>query len=133
MDHVERARAAGRSIALFHWKRYEADPVAPLDARIRQLAFDGKARIVSPGEEVRTRLLLIGSPSVTSHLIDLPPRIEFARLLVLDDGRGPANPQAEANLQQTFAEAGERIAAARVDYHTLHEADPPDAAASKME
>jgi len=123
-DHVKRAEAAGCSIALFHWKRYEADPTKPLNAKIRQLSFEGKVRIIAPGEEVRTRLLLIGSPSVAGHMIDLMPRIDFEKILVFDDEE-EIDPKADENLREAFGTRPTRIAAAQIDYNALHAAPLP--------
>lgn len=126
-DHVSRAEAAGRSMALFHWKQYEADPTKPLAAQIRQLAFDGRVRIIAPGEEVRTRLLVVGSPSVTRHMIDLTPRIEFKELLVLADDKEDIDTQADENRREAFGAVGRRIAASEIDYGMPDEVPLPQA------
>ena len=83
MHYIQAAVAQGLSVALLHWRRYDLDAQRPLKREIRQLAREGKLQIVAPGEQVKASHVIVGYPAILQHRIDLCPRIEFDRLLVL--------------------------------------------------
>jgi glycosyltransferase involved in cell wall biosynthesis len=91
-SYIEAALASGRSIALFHWPRYDAEVATPLRHEIRQMAQEGKLRIVAPGEHVHASTVVLTYPPILRHLIDLCPTIEFDRLLVLVSEIASLNP-----------------------------------------
>ena len=78
MAYVEAALAMGLSVGLFHWRRYDLDVTRPLRPELRQMAQEGRLRIVTPGEAVTARTVITGYPPVLQHAIDLPPRIDCA-------------------------------------------------------
>ena len=83
MNYVEAALAQGLSPALFHWRRYDLDGTSPLKSEIRQMAQEGKLRIVAPGEKVSTSTVILGYPCLLQHVIDLCPQVKFSTFLVL--------------------------------------------------
>ena len=83
MNYINAALADGKSVAVFHWRRYDLDVRKRLNPQVRQMAQDGKLRIVTPGEQVRAEVVLVGYPPILQHPIDMAPTVEFNRLLVV--------------------------------------------------
>jgi hypothetical protein len=116
MANVDAAIREGWRVGLFHWRRYDLDVSAPLNAGIRQLAQDRSVRIVAPGERVSTRYVVIGYPSILQHPIDLCPKVEFENLFVMvnqlssvfsDGGSVEYDPlTVRANLKELFGTEG---------------------------
>ncbi|MBA3325411.1 MAG: glycosyltransferase, partial [Rhodobacteraceae bacterium] len=115
-NYVEAARAAGRSVGLFHWRRYDLDAGAPLNPAVRALAQAGEVRIVSPGEAVRAETVIVGYPAILTHPVDLFPAIDSDNLVVVVNQmasrlHGGADPQYDpaavrANLATLFGREG---------------------------
>jgi glycosyltransferase involved in cell wall biosynthesis len=99
LSYAKAAADCGRNIALFHWRHYQLDVTAPLQRDVRQLAQENKVRIIAPGESVRASTVIVGTPTVLYHVIDLCPQMEFDTFVVLvtdslSDGSGRLrNPQ----------------------------------------
>jgi len=83
MNYVEAAIAHGYSVALFHWRRYDLNVFQPLKRKIRQMAHEGRVRVVSPGEKVRASTVIVGYPVILRYVIDLCPEIEFDNFVVV--------------------------------------------------
>jgi glycosyltransferase involved in cell wall biosynthesis len=112
MNYVSAAIEHGLTVALFHWRTYDADTRAPLNPAIRQTAQDGKLSIVAPGEKVSATTVVFGTPTILQHRIDLCPEVEFRHVVVIVDemmGRygGTYDPKvARHNLKTLFGTEG---------------------------
>jgi glycosyltransferase involved in cell wall biosynthesis len=82
-NYVRAAAAAGRSVAVFHWRRQDLGLGKPLRAEVRDAAQAGKLRIVAPGERVRAKTVIVGYPVILRELPDLLPDIEAGQLIVV--------------------------------------------------
>jgi hypothetical protein len=80
---VEAAIQAGVSVALVNWPSYDCDVTKPLRPAVRQMAQEGKVRIVAPGETVRASTVIVGAPFILQHVIDLCPEVDCDSLIVL--------------------------------------------------
>ena len=74
MNYVNAAIAQGLSVALFQWRDYTAEIREPLKPAIRQMAQEGKLGVVAPGEKVTASTVIVGSPIILRHVVDLCPR-----------------------------------------------------------
>ena len=91
---IRAALSCGLSVAVFHWRRYDLDVTAPLNAEIRQMAQAARVRIVAPGERVRARTVIVGSPAILQHAIDLCPKVDFDSFVIRID-QATAHPAPE--------------------------------------
>ena len=109
MNYVNAAIAQGLSVALFQWRDYTAEIREPLKPAIRQMAQEGKLGVVAPGEKVTASTVIVGSPIILRHVIDLFPEIKFSNLIVLVDeiAEGRYDPEvATENLSELFGTEG---------------------------
>ncbi len=88
MNYIRAAIAGGRKVGLFDWRRYDLDVVAKLNREVRELAQQGKVRIVTPGETIRAGVILVGYPSILQHMIDRFPEVSFDRLVIVVNQMG---------------------------------------------
>jgi hypothetical protein len=84
-DDIQAALSRRRTVAVFHWRRYDADAAEPLNAEIRKLARTSGLRIIAPGERVRAKTVVIGDPAVLQYAIDLCPQVAFDSLVIRGD------------------------------------------------
>jgi hypothetical protein len=87
-----------------------------LNPKIRQLAQEGVARIVAPGERARAAAVIIGYPAILAQMVDLFPEIDCDRLFVVVNQmasrlHGGGDPQydpliARATLHDLFGSEG---------------------------
>ena len=77
------ARAAGRSAALLHYRRYDQDVTAPLAAEIRAEAAALGVRILAPGEALEAATVVVTYPPVLAEVMDRFPKIAHERLVVV--------------------------------------------------
>ena len=112
MNYLSAAIAQGLNVALFQWCTYDGDVRKPLNPTIRQLAQEGKLRVVAPGEEVRAPTVIVGSPMILQHAVDLCPKVVSKNFLVIvdemmglfDDHYDPQ--AARENLRELFGTEG---------------------------
>ncbi|MGA0594952.1 glycosyltransferase [Enterovirga sp. CN4-39] len=83
MNYVHAALAAGKSVGVFHWRRYDLDPSKPLNEEVRELAAAGKIEVLVAGDVVEADTIIVGYPVILKHMIDRPPRISYRHLLVI--------------------------------------------------
>ena len=115
LNQIKAAIAAGRSVAIFHWQRYDLvgmEDRKKLNPAIRTLAQQGQLRIVAAGEAIRARTVIIGYPVILKHAIDLLPKIMFDQLVIVVNQmasrlHGGGDPQYDprllrANVQEWF-------------------------------
>ena len=74
MNYVDAAITQGLNVAVFQWRNYTAEIREPLKPTIRQMAQVGKLRVVAPGEKVRASTVIVGSPIILQHVVDLCPK-----------------------------------------------------------
>lgn len=77
------ARSAGLRVAAFHWRRYDQDVATPVNYKIRELQAKGEVDVVTPGDELRARHVLVGYPPILSVPIDKVPRVEFDSFAII--------------------------------------------------
>ena len=112
MNHMSAAIARGLTVAVFQWRTYDADVRDPLNPAIRQMAQEGKLRVVAPGEKVSASSVIIGSPIILQHTVDLCPEVDFCRFLVIVDNmmglpEGHYDPNVvRENLRELFGTEG---------------------------
>jgi hypothetical protein len=82
-NYICAAIAAGRSVAAFHWRRYDLDVTKPISNQRRDLAQRGKLQIVAPGERVRAETVIFGYPPILCHEPDLLPTLACDHLVVV--------------------------------------------------
>ena len=112
MDYLSAGIVEGLSVSVFQWSTYGSDLKRPLNAEIRQMAQEGKLRVVAAGEKVSTTSVIVGSPMILQHVIDLCPEVEFSNFVIVVDEvinmRGDHNPLhvARQNLGELFGTEG---------------------------
>ena len=67
----------------------------PLKPTIRQMAQVGKLRVVAPGEKVRASTVIVGSPIILQHVVDLCPELFSNFIVIVDEcwARGSFRPR----------------------------------------
>jgi len=103
--------------AILHYRSYNRDVVAPLDENIRRFASDNNIRIVSPGEEISAKNVIISYPPIMEYALDRLPKVDFESLFVVvnqmaeRDVRGDDiayRPEVvRKNLQEFFGQEGQ--------------------------
>lgn len=83
LNYIRAARAAGLSVGVFHWRRYDLDVTQALNPIIRSLAQDSEIRIVAPGEPVQATTVVFGYPVILVQWIDLFPAVTYKNLVVI--------------------------------------------------
>ena len=109
MNYVDAAVAQGLNVAIFQWRNYTAEIREPLKPTIRQMVQVGKLRVVAPGEKVRASTVIVGSPIILQHVVDLCPEIQFNNFIVIVDeiAEGRFDPEvARENLKELFGTEG---------------------------
>lgn len=82
-NYIQAAIAAGRSVAVFHWRRRDLDINKPIQPVLRDLAAAGKLQIVAAGERVRAGTTIVGYPVILREVPDLLPEIDTDALVVV--------------------------------------------------
>ena len=116
LNAIEAATRAGMSVGVVHWRRYDLDVTQELNPALRRLAQAGTVRVIAPGEAARAGTVIVGYPAVLRTPMDLFPRIETDRLIVvvnqmaerLYSGKDPQYDPLElrAHLRETFGTEG---------------------------
>lgn len=113
---VDAMAGAGDPPAIFNWRDYDSDVTAPLGARLRQMAAEGRIRIIAPGERVEAGEIVIFGPGILRHRIDLFPVEKAERVTVVVDhapdlSAGPYDPEAvRKTVEELFGTPGEWVA-----------------------
>lgn len=82
-NYLLAARSIGLRVAAFHWRRYDQDVVTPVNCRLRELQAAGEVDVITPGDELRARHVLVGYPPILSVPIDKVPRVEFDSFAII--------------------------------------------------
>ena len=112
MNYVNAAIAQGLRVALFQWRNYNAHTKEPLNPAIRQMAQEAKLRVVAPGEKVTASTVIVGSPIILQHAVDLCPEVQSSNFVVIVDElmgipEGRYDPEvARENLRELFGTEG---------------------------
>lgn len=106
-------------IGLFHYPHFDSNVTKPLRHEVRRFAWDNNLRILAPGETVETGTVVVLTPRVFEHAMDLFPEVTHRRLLVVADVALPAkgteaavgydSAGVRANLIEAFGSAGEWV------------------------
>src|SRR5690606_36841292 len=83
MNYVRSALAGGKTVSVYHYRRYDLDVLAPPSDELLALAHDEKVYWVSPGEEVIADTVLAGYPVVLAYPTDLAPKITCQRFGII--------------------------------------------------
>lgn len=83
MNYIFAAIEAGKSVGIYHYRRYDLDVNAEVSDEILDLAQDGKVTRVAPGEAVHARTVLVGYPVPLQYLFDLPPVISCEHFAII--------------------------------------------------
>jgi hypothetical protein len=83
LDNLNTLIARGNTLSIFQWPAYQSDVSQPLNPIVRQMAQAGMLRVVAAGEEVDTATVIVNSPEVLEHAIDLCPQVEFSNFIVI--------------------------------------------------
>jgi len=75
--------AAGLDCAVLHYRRYDLDPVRPLDAGFRRFAAENGVRIVAPGERLGAKTVIVTYPAIFDHAMDRFPQVAHEHLGVV--------------------------------------------------
>ncbi len=81
MDYMQRQIGKQKPVAFFQWAEF-ARATEPINAAIGSLADAGRLNVISAGEELKAKTVLIGDPAILEDMIDRPPKVEFQQLLV---------------------------------------------------
>jgi glycosyltransferase involved in cell wall biosynthesis len=118
-NYVKAAVAGLKSLALFHWARFDLGSPSRISPELRQMAQEGRVTIVAPGEKVRSRITMIIGPAILAHAIDLCPKIDFDHLILVVDAEAVLRSEAKKeynprnvreHLQEFFGTEGTWIA-----------------------
>lgn len=85
LELIDSLEAAGYSVGVFPWHRYDSDIVEPTNQRLLDKWSAGAIALITPGERVAARTTVCLDPLVLKDLLDLPPRMETDRFLVVHD------------------------------------------------
>lgn len=77
------AEAAGLRAALLHYRRHDLDPTRPLSPAIRARAAAAGTRIVSPGERITARTVILTYPPLLDVALDHFPEVAHEGLAVV--------------------------------------------------
>lgn len=80
---IRAARAAGLDCALLHYRRYDLDPTRVLDPDVRRFAARDGVRLVSPGERLSARAVVVTYPAILDQPMDRFPEVAHERLAVV--------------------------------------------------
>lgn len=83
MNYIKAALAAGLTVSVFHYRRYDLDVLMAPSAELLALAHHEKVYRVSPGEQVVAETVLVGYPVILSHRLDLFPEIRCRRMGII--------------------------------------------------
>ncbi len=82
-NYICAAIEAGQSVSVFHWRRYDLDVTKQINSALRDLAAEGRLRIVTPADTVRAKTVIFGYPVILRHVPDLLPEITLDNLVVV--------------------------------------------------
>lgn len=74
-NYMESAARQGLRVGIFQYPRYYAGVARPPHDEIRRLIQAGLVRQIAAGEEVRSKVSLVGFPLLLARKLDRPPRI----------------------------------------------------------
>ncbi|MCV3736453.1 glycosyltransferase [Rhizobium sp. TRM96647] len=83
MNYIAAAARAGLKIAAVHWRKYELNVESPLNPVFYDACLKYGISILTPGDEVRTKSVLVGYPAVLQNMPDRFPKIETDNVIVL--------------------------------------------------
>lgn len=83
LHYVNAAIALGKTVAIFHWRRADLDVTMPLKASLRERARAGQFDILSAGETVDARRVIVGYPVVLRYRLDVIPTIRTSQVVIL--------------------------------------------------
>jgi hypothetical protein len=89
LEDIRNAAAKGLKVASFHWPHFDARARERLSIEVRQLAQNGDITIVSPGEAVRSKQVIVADPTIADHEIDRFPDIQTDGAIVLTSQGAP--------------------------------------------
>lgn len=79
-NYIEAAIKMGLRVGVFHWRRYDLNPLNEPSEHFLEAVQEGKVYRVSPGEKVKVSTVLVGYPVILQYMMDLPPEVECQRL-----------------------------------------------------
>lgn len=83
LNYILAARAAGLSVAVYHWRKYDLRADAPLNPRLYQVCFEHGVDILTVGDAVSAETVMIGYPAILQHLPDALPQVDTDNLIVI--------------------------------------------------
>lgn len=116
LNYIIAACRAGMKVGVFHWRKYALSADSPLQSRLYDACLEYDIDILSPGDSVATRIVLVGYPAILQHKIEPMPSITTEHLIVIvnqyatrlidgqDEQYDPL--QARANLESIFGMQG---------------------------
>jgi hypothetical protein len=93
---------------LLHYPRYHSNVNAPLNELVRHSAWENNIRVISPGETVEARAVIVVTSDVFEHAMDRFPELTFERLIVMACSTNDQSPTGgerdQKELRQQFEE-----------------------------
>lgn len=83
LNYIVAARKAGKSVGIVHWRKYDLNPDAPLQPSLYDACVTHGVDILSPGDRVSAKVVLIGYPAILQHRIEPLPEIDTRNVLVI--------------------------------------------------
>ena len=83
LEMIEAGARAGRAAGLLHYRRADLDVTRPLDPAVRARAAEAGWRVVSPGESLAAKTVILSSPPLLNDRMDRFPVIAHERLAVV--------------------------------------------------
>ena len=82
-NYIKAACAAGKRVAVAHWRKYELNPHSSLNPKLYELCVEKGIDILTPGDVASTEFLIVGYPAILQHMPDSFPVIVPKHLIVV--------------------------------------------------
>ncbi|HVK91289.1 MAG TPA: glycosyltransferase, partial [Mycoplana sp.] len=83
LNYMKAAALAGLKIAAVHWRKYDLDTDSPLNPLFYDACLEHAVELLTDGDVVSSRHVIVGYPAILQHLPDRLPQISSENVIVL--------------------------------------------------
>ncbi|MDF2094478.1 glycosyltransferase [Aquibaculum arenosum] len=83
LQYIRAAEAAGLKVAVWHWRKFDLDPVSPINPKLYELATEKRIPTLTSGDLAETDCVIIGYPAILRTLPDAIPDIRTNMVCVI--------------------------------------------------
>jgi glycosyltransferase involved in cell wall biosynthesis len=81
-NYIRQCLTEEKKVGVFLWRRFDLAE-QPLNDKVARLIDNFEIDLISPGDNIRADVVVVGQPQVVQFQIDDPPHIEFEHLVVV--------------------------------------------------